>query len=1015
MRQVLFFISLTIIFLFSAGAMSDASPTIDGDLSDWPQDAWTYADADDLDFLWGLLEHRDIVNVWVTDDNADDPADPSNGNLYLALEVTGTFDPNFLGADIDFFLNLDTNLDGATDVTLELTDDLIPVGGDFDYQGSFAEFAIPYSALGLDYLNDTFGVSVTTAGLIDTNDLTPEPGEGDDGYIIYNGQDDDVEPLSVRMLAHWAVALNGGGVLLSWKTGAERHNAGFRLYKKTGRGWRLLNDVPIPGLGNSAFGRGYSFFDDDGRIGDRYRIDDVDYTGKATAHSIMVATDESFFMKGMTTWRTPGSGALWQQKQTASIKERMQTLFGAAAQSKRIFGNRQLAVGTEVDTHGLQFVSYEDIRFALGHASLARGRIRVKTNGRNVATLQGNDGIYFLGVVPGSRYADTQTYVISKGRSFKMGRKRVSQAGCHTPVRQHEDIHVFVENNLYNITAPSGDPFQWAMAFVGVPAQLNIILDSTPEGESTLSVTVAGLAEVAGPDHGAFVLLNGVPLGTYEWEGRDKTQLRAAVPEGLLKVGDNTVKVGIQRDDVTDILWVENVSVSAPRKLLAHPDGLRFDAPAGRCIEIGGLVPQSDYRLFDVTNSDAPVELVGFHVKEDGATVFNPGSRGRGRGTSTVRKLLLVSLSDAHHPAIGDAFALDSPLKGRRNRADYLIITHPLFVEAADHMAAFHSEQGREVKIVTTDEIYDGFNHGNKHPSAIKALIDTAHTTWQKAPGHVLLIGAATVDPLGFLGLGDEDFVPAPFYKTLNDSYEAASDGYYIDGHTGVSIGRLPVETVAEANGVVAKITGYDAGASGKNLFIADWDGAGTGESNGFQAAATMQIETSGSNVESTVALFRDTAFDAVRDFTDAVTGGVDVVNFNGHAYLSGWSSGPELATVESALALDNEKLFVLLSWSCFDGAFTGPWDASLAWAFVGNPKGGAVAAVASSSLSQPASVDLLSRAVNYQLTSGMAQTIGEALYNAKQQVAEVPGISSADVVATFNLLGDPATPNPWL
>jgi hypothetical protein len=1006
---------LSVTFLFSLNAMADATPTIDGDISDWPQDAWTYSDGDDIDFLFGLLEHRDIVNVWVTDDNIDDPSDPSNGNLYVAVEVAGTVNPNYLGFDIDFFLNLDTDLDGIADVTLELTDDLIPAGGEFAYSGSFAEFSIPYDVLGLDYTNDTLGVSVSTSGLVNTNDYTPEPDEGENGFIVYDGTGDDVEPLSVRMLAHWAVALDSGGVLLSWKTGAERHNAGFNVYRKTGRDWQRLNDMPIPGLGDTAFGRGYSFFDVAGEKGNRYRIDDVAYGGEVTSHSIMEATDENFFMRGMSAWHSRGPGALWQQKKAASVMDRLRALFGVSGVSQMKTYEGKMAVGAEVDVDGMQFVPYDAIGTALGLRARGQRRIRVTRNGKNVPILMDREGIYFLGAVTPNRYTDVQAYVMSKGKPEKMRRKRVSLAGCENPVRHYRDVTTFSENNLYNISTPSGDPFQWSMAYVGMPAAVRFYMDDASDDMAEISVLVAGLADVVGTDHSAQLVVNGVSPGVFEWEGRDKTLLSVAVPGGVLKAGENALELHILNDGAIDLLWIDSVSVSVTRPLRATSEGLRFEASPGQCVEVDGLTPGNGYRVFDVSDDSHPVELTGFRTMPGNPEriVFNPMAR-RNRSGRPLQ-LLLVSMSDALEPALGEPFPATSPLASWNNQADYLIVTHPMFAHAAQKMAAFHTANGLRVKIVTTDEAYNAFNDGNKHPSAIRDLIATAHDVWCQGPRYVLLMGAASVDPLGYLGLGNEDFVPAPFHKTLADSYEAASDGYYVDGLEGVSIGRLAVESVEEANGVVDKIIGWRGGAAGVSLFIADWDENGAQNSAaGFESAAEMQIEVTGRDEEGAVRLYRDDAFDAVADFVDAVDRGLDVVNFNGHAYLSGWSSSPELANVTSVGTLTNEQLFVLLSWSCFDGAFTGPWDDSLAWAFVSNPTGGAVAAVASSSLSQPESVKSLSYAVNYQLASGLAESIGDALYNAKRQIAGQPGIPSVDAVATFNLLGDPATPNPW-
>ena len=72
------------------------------------------------------------------------------------------------------------------------------------------------------------------------------------------------------------------------------------------------------------------------------------------------------------------------------------------------------------------------------------------------------------------------------------------------------------------------------------------------------------------------------------------------------------------------------------------------------------------------------------------------------------------------------------------------------------------------------------------------------------------------------------------------------------------------------------------------------------------------------------------------------------------------------------------------------------------------------MASFASASLSDPAAVAQLSVAVTEQLSQADVHTLGEAFDVAKKTMAGILGSGQQDTASTFNLLGDPATPNPW-
>jgi len=651
-----------------------------------------------------------------------------------------------------------------------------------------------------------------------------------------------------------------------------------------------------------------------------------------------------------------------------------------------------------VDQEDLHFIGFDDLTAAGLDADRVRtAGLRLERRARPVPVLSTPEGFWFVGVVQKDRYADYEVLTARAGQGAAIPTRQV-QAGCAQPLTSVTELLTVEKNFAYYVASPVADPLFWATAFEGTPAELAFDIPHPQSGDS-IRIDVAGTGVSRGLDHRVAVSLNGVPLGESSWEGREIRGLVFSLPDGLLRPDGNAVSVEVLSS--ADVVFVDRVAVSYRRELRADGRGIRFMADRGDCLRIAGL-DSSEVMLLDVTVEAEPVVLTGFEVTDDGQGGYFlqfSDSLPRPDGWE-CRTYLVAALPVAPVPRLlGNWKAVDT----FRLTADYLIITHEGFKAAAKQLSAFHRARGLKTRIVTTEAAYDTYGHGRPSPRAIREIIRKAR------PAYVLLLGGATVDSNDCLGQGNADFVPAPFVKTAGYGYEAASDGWYVG--PGVAIGRLAVRTSAEALAVVDKITSWQAAGvpAGNALFVADTDEQNPGI---FEKMADRLIAACMPEWLNSERLQVDSSQEPGNDFIAHVGRGADVVAFMGHAFLTGWSN-PPMVTSESAGLLSNQHLFLLLSLSCFDGAFTGPWGEALSWALVSNPDGGALAAVAASSLTDPWAIDMISEQLLCQLTSGQASTLGEALDKAEQAVSGLaPAIQ--DAILTFNLLGDPATPNPW-
>ncbi len=160
---------------------------------------------------------------------------------------------------------------------------------------------------------------------------------------------------------------------------------------------------------------------------------------------------------------------------------------------------------------------------------------------------------------------------------------------------------------------------------------------------------------------------------------------------------------------------------------------------------------------------------------------------------------------------------------------DMIIITHPLFREQADRLAAFHEERDNLTVLVTEiGDVYNEFSSGAQDITAIrnfmKLLYDSAPAG--EEPRYLLLFGDASFDYKDRIE-NNSNYVPTwEDEESLVIVYSIASDDYYgfLDGPgdnmLDIGIGRLPVQTVEQAIVAVDKIIHY---ATNTSLTMKDW------------------------------------------------------------------------------------------------------------------------------------------------------------------------------------------------
>ena len=188
--------------------------------------------------------------------------------------------------------------------------------------------------------------------------------------------------------------------------------------------------------------------------------------------------------------------------------------------------------------------------------------------------------------------------------------------------------------------------------------------------------------------------------------------------------------------------------------------GIIGASPAAFVLNAGGIQNFSNTTVLDVTDIATPKKIEGsFSSGASSEFVFkNDVSTQREYVAFTPSQILVPALFTAAPNNYLHALALDTA-------ANYLIITHPSLVAAANKLAQFHAAQKAGIKplVVTTTELYQAFGSGSPDPTAIRdgvAFFARAYGSLSAGAGggaggggavaqkqfYVLLLGASSYD-----------------------------------------------------------------------------------------------------------------------------------------------------------------------------------------------------------------------------------------------------------------------------
>lgn len=364
---------------------------------------------------------------------------------------------------------------------------------------------------------------------------------------------------------------------------------------------------------------------------------------------------------------------------------------------------------------------------------------------------------------------------------------------------------------------------------------------------------------------------------------------------------------------------------------------------------------------------------------------------------------------------------------------DLLIVTAPEFLSEAQRLAAHRqSYSGITTSVVTTVQVFQEFSGGKQDITAIR---DFAKYLYDRGTGlkSLLLFGRGSYDYKNYLPY-NKNFVPTyESRNSLNPLETYSSDDYFgfletSEGNWGenppeahtldISIGRLPVKKLEEAQVLVDKLIQYETQNWGswrkEILFVAD-----DGDYNIHQGQADQlaeDLETNHPEIN-TQKIYLDAykqdsssigqiSSSATKALSDAVRLGVAIVNYTGHGGEQQWAQERLLDQVSLDQWKTTPRYPFLVTATCEFGRNDDPGLISTAELSMLKKDGGSIGMVTTARPVNSSTNFTLNKAFYQSLftkSSNQFRSIGAVFRETKN--ASISGVSNRN----FSLLGDPS------
>ncbi len=963
---------------------------------------------------------------------------PNVGN-YTVTSITKTSGPATFTANAGF--------DGSA------TQELIGAGSSL-LSTETASIRVTLNVNNYDSYVNTITVDGTTPQSATTSDDSTDGTDADGADGDNNPDESTPSTLDVTLLPvslnYFSAQNSNGQIHLEWQTDIEFNHLGFEIYQENENGSKNLAAPFIS--------------QEDTKLEDAVKI--YTYTINSENNSPLWITDVN--NKGQKTWHGPfkinsstGDKIINSKINWATVKQ------SKNATSSPTVGNLN-ALEVAVNTKGMQRITYADLVLTgMTLSNISPQDISIDLNGKNIPLyINGNKTAFdsttsfdfYATNIEDSIYTSSRIYKLSVTSTKIQRIEKNNQTQSSVIDSWYWQTEHYNPNLIYDFSSPTNDP--WRADKIATFANNNKTIEFPLDELSPLSnenielrIEISGGIDYQNPpevyptdpnrcganhldlypgmpnDHCVELSINQNAHADIVFDGLKNYITSFQLEQTHAASGSLEINLKTPGDTgyTHDLIHIEDIAITYPRRLTATENKLEFKlAESGKLHN--DLINQTGFENFiavdkplEITQNLPAIKVDGFDSANIIAYALDAGHPKRIQNIlpkvsplGFSASIPAIALSDKYWFSTQEALLKPSlshwkgEIKIKDIAVDYIIISHPDFIETAQQLANLHNSNGLSVKTVDINDIYNQFSDSIVDPLAIKDFIK--HINRNKALSYVLLVGADNYDYKGYLSVDHFSHIPS-IYSAIDDIVRyAPADSLYtdLDGDniSDIAIGRLPVRTVAELQLLINKELEFvsQSATTISSQFITDKQDDNysyTQISNDLHALIPQwNILTANRDDYSSEA-------ETKQKILDNFSQNPRLTTYLGHSGPRNWFSFPSAFTYNDIIDINNsESPSVVMQWGCWNSYYVEPEANTMAHRFLFNNDKGAVAVFGASALTSVKSEKALAALILPELAKPK-QTIGKAMLIAKKKLANQGDYR--DVIIGWNLLGDPA------
>lgn len=516
-----------------------------------------------------------------------------------------------------------------------------------------------------------------------------------------------------------------------------------------------------------------------------------------------------------------------------------------------------------------------------------------------------------------------------------------------------------------------------------------------------------------------------------------------------LNNNSGNITLTINKLTAGNIGWLDYITVNARRDLIANK---QFQFRDSRISGTGNIC---NYTIANPANNNFTLWNVSDKINAI-EQQYNPGTSASFVAAADSTIEYAVSPSNAYYTPTYVGKVANQNLHAIA-QADFVIVTHPLFLSQAQRVANVHQQnEGFSYVIATTDQVYNEFSAGKPDAAAIRDFVRMLYTKNLASgtqPKHLLLLGDGSYNNISRNLSTNSNLIPT--YQSPNSLsllQSVATDDFYalMDPNEGanaesigamdIGIGRFTCRTVDEVNAVVAKIENYYrkdpnfkiANSNVENctvtadetplgdwrnwlIFMGDDEDQSTHMSQANTLANIVQTDAPIFNIDK---IYLDAYQqystpggqrfpDATADLQRRILKGALLFNYTGHGGEVGLTA-ERMLDIETINSWDNfNKLPLFVTATCEFSRYDDPGRTSAGELCLINPKGAAIGLLTTCRLAfSSTNFSLNTILFGYmfkKLPNGKKPCLGDIIRETKANLGQ------SIYFANFHLLGDPA------